>query len=339
MYAACYIVYNNEKTIGQSLESVLPHVEKVVIVDGAFETYPHKVPWSTDNTKGIAEKLCGSKLIWVGCEKPWTQIEKRNQYLKHIPNGEHFIITDSDDVLKGDVETDFKQIEQKLCVGVRCVKFYPKWRGSYLDIPEEAWPNLEWTQAGGLSCRIYLKRENMEYRHHHSTIYVGNQVISRSQRNLKNVFLYSLHIKTWREYMADIIYRVERPSSKTGRRYHILERYTGGIEPGNQLIQMKKILGFKHSQKIKKPKRAQWRRLQKLEFQPKTLLSEQKTRKKMIKPVKISAIQKWSHLMEINRSLGKPWNTGFPYIWHKGMRASRFLMELPEHLETETRWR
>lgn len=329
MYA-CYICYNNERTIGRSLESILPHVEKVVIVDGAFKNYPHKVPWSTDRTKEVAEEICGDKLIWVGCDKPWSQIMKRNQYLEYVPNDELFIIMDSDDVLDGD-PTAFNQInESYLCVGVKCIKFYPKWKGSFFHIPEEAWLNLEWEKAGGVTCRIYRKQEDMEYRNHHSTVFVGRRTVSRYQHILDNIVLRSIGGKSWMEYMSDIIYRLERPSAITGRRTAVLQRYTGGKEPGEELIEIKnQILQRLGCEPVPKP-------IVMPIIVPKPIPLEDKRIKisENINPI----VEKWSKNIELNKSLAMPWHTGLPYNWWQGMTSRRFLDELPKHIGKEESW-
>jgi hypothetical protein len=109
---ACYIVYNEADKIAISLNSILPYVDKVIIIDGAFEDFKHDNPQSTDGTKEIAEKICGNKLIWVDCPKkkdkyiPWIlESEKREAYLKYIPVGAWFYILDADTIWFGDIKT------------------------------------------------------------------------------------------------------------------------------------------------------------------------------------------------------------------------------------------
>jgi hypothetical protein len=129
---ACYIVYNEADKIAISLNSILPYVDKVIMVDGAFKSYPHDNPQSTDGTKAVAEKICGDKLIWIDCSKAWiSEGTKRNEYLKYIPEGAWFYILDADTIWFGDI----KSLSDKIRINdtidgnyigwVKLLNFYP----------------------------------------------------------------------------------------------------------------------------------------------------------------------------------------------------------------------
>lgn len=135
---ACYIVYNEADKIAMSLISIVPHVDKVVIIDGAFAHVNFVHPESTDGTKEIAEKLCGKKLIWVDCPKdgdkyiPWkTQVEKRNAYLRRVPLNSWFIIVDADVIVTGDIKKLFDELRESdsyngyKMLAVKMMNFYP----------------------------------------------------------------------------------------------------------------------------------------------------------------------------------------------------------------------
>lgn len=257
MYA-CYCVFNGERTLAKSLKSILPFVDKVVMVDGAFQLYPHKVPWSTDNTKGIAEELCGNKLIWVGCEKAWSgEVEKRSTYFKHVPDGEMLIIIDHDEVLEESKPNAFQRQLNRIgnkypCVGIQVVSYVPKWSGSFLEIPECDWPKIKWYENPDFSARsaIYRKVKGMEYRQRHSAIYAGDKLVSLALNELieqklvlKDVILKNNvpPFKTWKQYMSDIIYRYNRVTSKIERkgrrRWKRLTWFTGGKVPTEEEVQ------------------------------------------------------------------------------------------------------
>ena len=215
MYA-CYIVYNNERTIIVSLKSIVPYVEKIIMVDGAFKDYPHIIPYSTDYTKELAQKICGTKLTWIGCNgKAWIgEPTKRNVYLKHIPNGKWFITIDGDEIVRGKIREAFERIEKTnyTCVGVSLWNFSPKWEGSGLTIPREAWNNLEWIKNHGIKACIYRKQEEMMYREHHSRIYIGDKIVSYIEATLNNVDIMNMkHLRTYDRYIADVKYRYARP--------------------------------------------------------------------------------------------------------------------------------
>lgn len=213
---ACYIVYNNEHTIIASLKSIVPYVEKIIMVDGAFKDYPHEIPFSTDYTKELAQKICKDKLLWIGCNgKAWIgDPTKRNVYLRLIPNDKWFIALDGDEVIRGKIREELERIEKTnyTCVGVHLYNYNPKWRGSGLTIPREAWNSLEWVKNHGVKASIYRKREGMTYRIHHSSIYIGDKNISYIQHVLNGVDIVNMkHTRTYDRYIADIKYRYARP--------------------------------------------------------------------------------------------------------------------------------
>ena len=219
MYA-CYIVFNAEQTLEESLNSIVPYVEKVVIIDGAFRDYPHKFPYSTDQTKEIAVKVCGEKLIWIDCgAKAWIgQVTKRNEYLKHVPIGEWFIVIDADEVLKGNLRYAFRtalrhdRANYYTCLGIKIVNFRPKCGDDLTGMDAERWSSVEWVRNVGVGTRLYRKVKGMTYRTHHSKIYCGMRLVSRSQKMVHGVELVNLKCrKTLEEYQKGLIYRERRP--------------------------------------------------------------------------------------------------------------------------------
>lgn len=213
---ACYIVYNSAKTLALSLRSIVPYVDKVIIVDGAFADYPHKHPQSTDGTKAIAKKICGDKLIWVKCPKtrgrykrfkPWVgQVAKRNAYLDLVPHGTFFYILDADTVVAGNVEGAMNYLRRTTwrgCMKVREINFFPirkvaevkerklplfqQWlwdelEDGYRPTEEEWFEQVYWLGNYNYVASVYRKHEDMKYKKHHSTIYVpdedGNDVLA-----------------------------------------------------------------------------------------------------------------------------------------------------------------
>lgn len=219
MYAA-YIVYNNEATIRESLESILPYVEKVIAVDGAYARYPHKKPQSTDGTREIFHELCGDKLIWVDCGgKPCpTQIGKRNEYVKRVPEGKWFLVIDGDAVIKGRIKEGFRFAESSkyICIGVKSLNYEPAGDVSYADsgrhtyaiMLKDVWNKLEWKEVHGVGTWLYRKTKDMMYKKHHSTIYIGNKMISKAQTVLKDIVVENMNYKMgWERWCANIQYK------------------------------------------------------------------------------------------------------------------------------------
>src|SRR3989304_9807869 len=145
---ACYIVYNESDKIAISLNSIVPYVDKIVMVDGAFAHFKHVFPESTDGTKEIAEKICGTKLIWIDCPKkndkyvPWNgQVDKRNAYMEQIPLDAWFYVMDADVIVTGNIEKLFNELRKQdtyrgdEVIAVRMINFYPVLSENSREVP------------------------------------------------------------------------------------------------------------------------------------------------------------------------------------------------------------
>ena len=200
---ACYLVYNSEETLSLSLSTIIYHVDKVIMVDGAFADYQHISPQSTDHTKEIAERICGDKLIWIDCPSkngnfiPWIgQVAKRNAYLKLVPTTAWFLVMDADVIMIGDIKHAFQFLRKSTCQGcvlVRMMNLFPilkkginsygvpnfyRWllndleEGEIKSLTEKQWfEDLWWIGRYNVVSCIHRKLEGMQYKRHHSTIY------------------------------------------------------------------------------------------------------------------------------------------------------------------------
>jgi len=231
MYA-CYIVYNSADVIATSLRSIIPYVEKVIMIDGAFKNYPHIEIYSTDNTKEIAQQICGDKLIWVDCPlSGWEdQVEKRNAYLKLVPDEEWFFVLDDDVVVFGDLNVTLEQLPQisQRSVSVRMMNLYPakmvrqfpdktfaiRWIWDFLEagnaLSEKEYDNLKWVGGFGYVNCLYRKHRDMEYRFRHCSIYIGNTLIYNPNYLIVANGIISLNAKfltRYEEYLNDFNYK------------------------------------------------------------------------------------------------------------------------------------
>lgn len=76
---AVYNTFNEAQHLEESLKSIRDQVDFIVIVDGAYQKFPHEFPYSTDGTLKIARKYA-DKIIET--TKPWkSEIFKKNHYL------------------------------------------------------------------------------------------------------------------------------------------------------------------------------------------------------------------------------------------------------------------
>lgn len=95
----CMNVYQSKEMLEKSIPA-LPRVSSdlLIVVDGAYQKWPHTVPWSTDGTVEYAKEFAD---IVVEVKRPWrTEWEKRNSYLMG-GEGDWYVVVDSDEVWRG----------------------------------------------------------------------------------------------------------------------------------------------------------------------------------------------------------------------------------------------
>ncbi len=91
--------YNAEKTLINCLESVRPHADRIIVVDGRFLGREGPAKNSTDSTRRIA-RFFGCEVIRAG---DLPQHKQRDLYLRGQP-GDFYFIVDSDEVLEGNFD-------------------------------------------------------------------------------------------------------------------------------------------------------------------------------------------------------------------------------------------
>lgn len=212
---ACYVLYNEEDKIAISLNSIVPYVDKVIVVDGAWSYFENKSPESTDKTKEICESICGDKLIWVDCPKkddkyvPWeSQVTKRDAYLQIVPTGSWFYIIDADVLVTGKLKEVFDGLKANdsykgnPIAAVRMMNFYPVLSENSRAVPpkfihkvweieeieksgltdwfkEDPDPRIispiNWVGYYGPVICLYKKMAGMHYRKFHSKIFLDDK--------------------------------------------------------------------------------------------------------------------------------------------------------------------
>ena len=211
MYAI-YIVYNNEKTIGASLNSIVPYIEKVVMVDGVFTGFPHTYTFSTDRTKEIAQKICDTKLTWIPHhgEVYTNPSPKRNVGIKHVPDGTWYIIIDADEVINGEIERELRYVEEncRRCAWVTFVNYNPKWKGSGFNIPREQWDMLEWVSNVAECPRLYRYREGHRYRNDFALYDRHGTYLGEKEYTLKDVQIVNMkYLRSYDDYIGGLMWR------------------------------------------------------------------------------------------------------------------------------------
>ena len=109
MIIGCVITYNDEAMLPGCLESLRGQVDRLIVVDGAFATYPlvDGNPASTDATREVA--WCYG-VEWISCHtgddgrpRAWeTEMEKRSSYLVG-EEGDWYLHLDTDERLIGEL--------------------------------------------------------------------------------------------------------------------------------------------------------------------------------------------------------------------------------------------
>jgi len=107
---ACYSIFNEAENIIRSLESVKGFCDRIVILDGAFESYPHKFK-SGGSDDGTVELVREWLMAWPGegflalPKTPWpNQRFKRSCYFRFGEPGDWFFIIDGDEEVESGQE-------------------------------------------------------------------------------------------------------------------------------------------------------------------------------------------------------------------------------------------
>ena len=161
----CISFYNEKNHILQCLKSIYDVCDMVVLIDGAYEKFPHKNPWSMDGTlKRIktfkADEDPEDKILLVRCNRAWkTEMEKRTMFFSFGTVGDWYLIVDADEELSCNAygmakvrKLIFEKLPSNIVqVGVQCV-------------PD---PNY----VGGWTAALQRHVDGVIYRWNHYTFY------------------------------------------------------------------------------------------------------------------------------------------------------------------------
>lgn len=102
---ACLNIYNEIDFIKDCLESI-KWVDHIIMVDGAYQDFPHKSPGSDDGTVEACLDFEHRSLQLITSDIAWnSETEKRNEYLKHIePDADTYcLVIDGDEMFAGEL--------------------------------------------------------------------------------------------------------------------------------------------------------------------------------------------------------------------------------------------
>lgn len=171
---AAVIAYNEERMLPGCLQSVRDVVDRIVVVDGAYEHFPHPdgIFGSTDATHAIAD-CYGAE--WLPCPVDgWpTQMEKRTAYLLGA-EGDWYLHIDADERLMGELPA-VEALEDGCSYRMTIV---------WADGSFHPW-----------CVRVFQHRGQMEYRGAHCALFSDDRLITQ-RRGAKTIeSAWFLHLK------------------------------------------------------------------------------------------------------------------------------------------------
>jgi len=141
-------IYNDYATLPLAVNSVKDYVDSIIVADGAYNKYfevfkqhqPDAKPYSTDGSVEILKSIpdIQTKLKFIPIpETGWeNQCVKRTALLDAVPEGEWFIVLDSDETIYGDIPAMLRHIQASGCIagvtpmytpGLDAGQFWPLW--------------------------------------------------------------------------------------------------------------------------------------------------------------------------------------------------------------------
>jgi len=92
-------VFNDAGWLEKCLKSLQGKVKAIVVVDGAYEGFPHERPYSTDGTIELAREFAD---VVVTNNTAWeSETIKRHHYIRYVPENEWWLRIDADEELEG----------------------------------------------------------------------------------------------------------------------------------------------------------------------------------------------------------------------------------------------
>lgn len=155
----CVSGFNEEANLERCFTSLIPKVDVLVYVDGAYRKFPCQHPYSTDDSINIAHEFADVVMM---TEKPWeNEVQKRNTYLIAEP-GDLYIILDADEQLKGDVRSSIEQVLQN----------HPDAQDFRIDFHRRTLPIMS------LCSRVFYHRRGIHYFGAHNALWLGDNLLN-----------------------------------------------------------------------------------------------------------------------------------------------------------------
>ena len=210
---ACYVAWNEENQMAESLRSVKAYVDRFVVIDSVFDSNPIDATHSTDRTREICESVCYPvPLTYIESDRKLSEEDARNRYLDELAEDDWVFVIDGDEVMYGDhseVEALFDgvrsgAVEKPVSIPVytTAVRF-----DGYADAvaPSEYATNAT-INTSGWQTRLFRNNPDMRYRG--IGIYEADRAVVGTENSV--VFLINHHVRqSYDGYQMDYVWESE----------------------------------------------------------------------------------------------------------------------------------
>jgi len=162
----CISAYNEEWNISKAVGSLRGKVDRIVLVDGAYEGFemrhPRGLACSRDCTVQCAVESGADFIILPGRYKWCDEIQKRNAYLIAQPGDYYFVLDSDEEYLGPPVSVDLLS------------------EGRVWDVPFKRTDMDEYIPL----FRIFRHEHGLCYRETHHAVWVGNELLNKQKHEL-----------------------------------------------------------------------------------------------------------------------------------------------------------
>ena len=152
MLVGTIITYNDWPLIKDCVESIIDKVDKIIVVDGAYDDFPCDINYSTDGTIAYLDDLDKVELIIA---PGISEVAKRNKYLEPLNDNDICLNIDADEVLIGDIPPLTSDI-------------------GIID-----WVDGHSKHIQRRVTKLFKYRTGLRYLHCHYTLYYNGQIVNK----------------------------------------------------------------------------------------------------------------------------------------------------------------
>jgi len=126
LFCALVSIFDQPYTLAHTLESLIGVIDKVLIMDGAYEDWPSKNDVSDEETLHVIERYKQWLNIEYDAAPRLSEVEKKNRNLSKLEAGDIALLIDADEIAIGLIREGFER--------ARDMVEYDCWTLHYIDI-------------------------------------------------------------------------------------------------------------------------------------------------------------------------------------------------------------